>query len=157
MIYRLVATFEVQPNSMKIEDFNVKSITLSKIYKVDAETSEEAFNYVKEQISTFCKRHNDVLLKNHIILVNNIMSYNNGHNKQLVDKLNELWYDEKNRNNFHLILATLYTKYKEECEEKNINIYDINNKFYEDFVWDILTNVCDDVDLETIIKFVSHT
>lgn len=157
MIYKLLATFEVKANSMSIEDFNVDEITLTKKFNVDAESTERAFEYVKEQISCFCKRNNKTILNNHIVLTQDIMSYHNGHNSVLVDKLNELWLDKKNHNNFEIIFYALYTKYQEECDDKGIRIVNRHNKFYEDFVWDFLTNVCDDCDLETIIKFVSHT
>ncbi len=157
MIYKLLATLEVKANSMSIEDFNVDEITLTKVFKVDAETTERAFEYVKEQISCFCKRNNKTILTNHIVLMQDIMSYHNGHNRILVDKLNELWLDKKNHNNFGIIISALYVKYIEECDDKGIHIVEQYDKFYEDFVWDFLTDVCDDCDLETIIKFVSHT
>lgn len=157
MIYKLLATLEVKANSMSIEDFNVDEITLTKKFNVDAETTEEAFEYVKEQISCFCKRNNKTILTNHIVLMQDIMSYHNGHNRILVDKLNELWLDKKNHNNFGIIISALYVKYREECDDKGIHIVEQYDKFYEDFVWDFLTDVCDDCDLETIIKFVSHT
>ena len=157
MIYKLLATIEVKANSMSIEDFNVDKITLTKKFNVDAETTEEAFEYVKKQISCFCKRNNKTILTNHIVLMRDIMSYHNGHNRILVDKLNELWLDKKNHNNFGIIISALYVKYREECDDKDIHIVEQYDKFYEDFVWDFLTDVCDDCDLETIIKFVSHT
>lgn len=156
MIYKLLATIEVKANSMSIEDFKVDEITLTKVFKVDAETTGKAFEYVKKQISCFCKRNNKTILKNHIILMQDIMSYHNGHNKKLVDKLNELWDEEINRFNFSLIVKSLYTMYLEECYDKNICRLPFSDPHYGDFLWEFLTNVCDDLDLERIIQFVTH-
>lgn len=156
MIYRLLATFEVKANSMSIEEFKVNEITLTKVFKVYAETTEKAFEYVKKQISCFCKRNNKTILKNHIILLQNIMSYHNGHNSVLVDKLNELWDEEINRFNISLIVESLYTMYSDECYDKNICRLPFSDPHYGDFLWEFLTNVCDDLDLQTIIQFVTH-
>lgn len=68
-----------------------------------------------------------------------IMDYNNGHSKNLVDKINWIANDPVRKTLFDNVLSFLGSVYSDE--------YDYN----EDDKWGFLTNVCDDTDLETII------
>lgn len=165
MFYNVTATFEVCPKSMKIEVYSkttavdfyqVTKMTLKKQIRIEASSSEQATNIMDKNIKDFCVRKNYTLNNIHIEIKSDIMSYHNGHNEKLVDKLNELWDEEVNRFNISLIVKSLYTMYLEECYDKNICRLPLGDPHYGDFLWEFLTNVCDDLDLETIIQFVTH-
>ncbi len=93
--------------------------------------------------------------------INPIMSYNNGHNKELVDKIHIIGNDPQKIDRLYNILTFLANDYKDEVieyvlddewgeyyKENPLTYSEVSNHSYE-----ILTNVCDDNDLETIISY----
>ena len=156
MFYDVTATFEVCPKSTTILNCQVISMTIKKQNSIVAKSSEEAIKIMDMRINQLCADNDFKLIKIHIEIKSDIMSYHNGHNSVLVDKLNELWGEEINRFNFSLIVKSLYTMYSDECYDKNICRLPFSDPHYGDFLWEFLTNVCDDLDLETIIQFVTH-
>lgn len=156
MFYAVTATFEVCPKLTAIDFYQVAKMTLKKQIKIEASSSEQATNIMDKNIREFCIHKNYTLNKIHIEIKSDIMPYHNGHNSVLVDKLNELWDEEINRFNINLIVKSLYIMYSEECYDKNICRLPFSDPHYGDFLWKFLTHVCDDLDLETIIQFVTH-
>lgn len=156
-MFRIIVNFGVEPNSMSMGNFLTTSIRFKRILKIDAENEDTAISEAHNEVLCFCDQNDFKLAQITTKVIKDIMSYYNGHNNDLVDKLNELWLDKKNHNNFGIIISALYVKYQEECDKKDIHFVEQYDKFYDCFVWNFLSNVCDDCDLETIIKFVSHT
>jgi hypothetical protein len=98
-----------------------------------------------------------------------IMTPYNAHNKDLVNKINELWNSEKH-DNFRIILVAymqrdldeMYDKncFGEASDEKTEKFFDENvnteylNAHWEDLAECYLMRVADDADLECIIDFI---
>lgn len=82
-----------------------------------------------------------------------MMSYRNGHNPQLVDKINLIGNDPTRKPLFHSIVKFLANSYEEECNENICICGEITDEVVEQYSYDILTNVFDDKDLETIISY----
>jgi hypothetical protein len=98
-----------------------------------------------------------------------IMTPYNAHNKDLVNKINELWNSEKH-DNFRIILVAymqrdldeMYDKncFGEASDEKTEKFFDENvnteylNTHWEDLAECYLMRVADDADLECIIDFI---
>lgn len=99
-----------------------------------------------------------------------IMTPYNAHNKDLVNKINELWNSEEKHNRFRIILVAymqrdldeMYDKncFGEASDEKTEKFFDENvnteylNTHWEDLAECYLMRVADDADLECIIDFI---
>lgn len=84
--------------------------------------------------------------------IKQVMSTNNGHNRELVRKINYLFNDESMIDNFALILETLAQRDALEIKEK----LDIEIECCDDAIdnaSELLMQICDDNDLEVIINF----
>lgn len=81
-----------------------------------------------------------------------MMSYRNGHNPSLVDKINWIGNDEVRKPLFLAILKFLAESYGNECRENACFKGEVTDDIIEQYGYDILTNVLDDTDLETIIS-----
>lgn len=85
-----------------------------------------------------------------------IMDVYNGHDKELVDKINKIWKNPKYNRKLGTILVALLTRDKQEFEDR----YDCDAQLTEEFAMtnahQIIEGVCDDWDLETIISFVRY-
>ena len=126
-----------------------------KIFFIDAPTLECATNMLRNEFIKFYKENNfkptNIL---YTIKEETIMDTTNGHNADLVKKINYIWARRKEIiENLKLILTTLYRRDKLEANEKGIT-YNLFNDDFDSFAQVFLTNVCDDVDLEIIIDFV---
>lgn len=85
----------------------------------------------------------------------NIMNTYNGHNKELVDKINAAWKSDKYHDRFADILFALGCRDKEEIQatfgiEINCNETAMENAH------EIMEHICDDWDLETILSFIRY-
>ena len=99
-----------------------------------------------------------------------IMTPYNSHNKDLVNKINELWNSEETHDRFRIILVAYMQRDLEEMLEKNcfgdcgddkvVNFvenevdYNYLNENWEDLAEYYLMRVSDDADLECIIDFI---
>lgn len=90
--------------------------------------------------------------------LNKVMWADNGHDYQLVNKINECYH--KNKASFLKILQFIAQRDRIEIEEElylnninvnEINVYDIRH--IELYATELLTHICDDKDLECIIAF----
>lgn len=81
------------------------------------------------------------------------MSYYNGHDKELVDKINLIGNHPTRKFFLSKILYFLTNAYNSEVE----NLFGVKGpytqKFVDTFSYEILTHICDDNDLLTIISF----
>lgn len=91
-----------------------------------------------------------------------IMDTYNAHNKELVRKINAAWRDVNKRWMFGYIVYAIVQRDYSECEEK-LNIDDMGDflaSIIDDndkgAIRDVLEQVCDDRDLETILSFIGH-
>lgn len=82
-----------------------------------------------------------------------VMSYRNGHNHHLVDKINWIGNDPTRKPMLHSILKFLAIEYGDECRQDACINGEITDDVIEQYGYDILTNVCDDRDLKTIISY----
>lgn len=90
-----------------------------------------------------------------------IMDTYNAHNKELVRKINAAWKSGKYNQEFGYITYSIANRDYNECKEKfdcdmdNFlsSIIDDCNK---DSIHNVLENVCDDQDLETILSFIRY-
>ena len=90
-----------------------------------------------------------------------IMDTYNAHNKELVRKINAAWKSGKYNQEFGYIIYSIANRDYNECKEKfdcdmdNFlsSIIDDCNK---DSIHNVLENVCDDQDLETILSFIRY-
>lgn len=86
---------------------------------------------------------------------NGIIDEYNGHNPELVCKINAAWRSDKYHDRFGDILYALACRDMTEWEEKYNDIIhdseDATNHAHE-----IMEGVCDDVDLECILKFIRY-
>lgn len=79
----------------------------------------------------------------------------NGHNKKLVDDICNAWDNEKFHDSFKYILFSLAQRDKSEIFDK-MGIYITSTEQAMDMAHEIMENVCDDLDLECILKFVRY-
>lgn len=84
-----------------------------------------------------------------------IMDYNNGHNKELVKEIERIFNDKILFWFGLMIVEALCKKYVSEVYDKIGIPYPTTSEVAK-HLWEILTEVCDDEDLEVIIKFVNH-
>lgn len=90
-----------------------------------------------------------------------IMDTYNAHNPELVRKINSAWKSGKYNQEFGYIIYSIANRDYNECKEKfdcdmdNFlsSIIDDCNK---DSIHNVLENVCDDQDLETILSFIRY-
>ena len=85
-----------------------------------------------------------------------IMDTYNGHNKELVRKINEAWKDEKFHNSFSEILIALSQRDAAEFENKFGIIVEADGTWAMEHAHEIMEGVCDDQDLETILSFIRY-
>lgn len=86
----------------------------------------------------------------------------NGHDCTLVNKINAAWRDVSRRSAFGYIVYAIAQRDYSECEAK-LNIDDMGDflaSIIDDqdkgAISDVLENVCDDWDLETILSFIRY-
>lgn len=84
-----------------------------------------------------------------------IMNTYNGHNKELVRKINTAWKNEKYHNLFGDILFALGSRDKQEIQDKFDIVIDCNETAMDN-AHEIMEHVCDDQDLETILSFIRY-
>ena len=90
-----------------------------------------------------------------------IMDTHNGHNANLVEKINAAWKSGRYNQDFGFIVYSIAQRDYLECEEKfgcdmgnflSAIIDDCN----KDSIHNVLENICDDQDLETILSFIRY-
>ena len=82
-----------------------------------------------------------------------MMSYNNGHNPNLVDKINLIATIPNRLKLLYDILIFLANTYSDELEGIFGYQIVINKSNICNYSYTILTDICDDVDLNTIISY----
>lgn len=85
-----------------------------------------------------------------------IMDTYNGHNEELVRKINAAWRDPKYHNKFSEILLALLVRDHEEYIDKYCEIEDYSGDWAMEHAHEIMEGVCDDWDLETILSFIRY-
>lgn len=80
----------------------------------------------------------------------------NGHNAELVRKINAAWKDAKYHNLFSEILLALLVRDHEEYIDKYCDIEDYSGDWAMEHAHEIMEGVCDDWDLETILSFIRY-
>lgn len=80
----------------------------------------------------------------------------NGHNAELVRKINAAWKDAKYHNSFSEILLALLVRDHEEYIDKYCEIEDYSGDWAMEHAHEIMEGVCDDWDLETILSFIRY-
>ena len=152
------------------------------VVKVDAPNTEEAkilaVREVREMVdyNRVLKADKRVQFLNPLLLTKveksfyPIMTPYNSHDKDLVNKINELWNSEEKHDRFRIILVAymqrdldeMYDKncFGEASDEKTEKFFDENvntkylNTHWEDLAECYLMRVADDADLECIIDFI---
>jgi hypothetical protein len=90
-----------------------------------------------------------------------IMNTYNGHNEELVRKINDAWKSGKYNQEFGYIIYSIANRDYNECKEKfdcdmDNFLSSIIDDCNEDSIHNVLENVCDDWDLETILSFIRY-
>ena len=80
----------------------------------------------------------------------------NGHNAELVRKINDAWKSTKYHNKFSEILLALLVRDHEEYIDKYCEIEDYSGDWAMEHAHEIMEGVCDDQDLETILSFIRY-
>lgn len=86
-----------------------------------------------------------------------IMDTYNGHNPELVRKINAAWKDEKYHDMFGVILLAITNRDMDMDNEKDVfgeSIVDIDDAM--NHANEIMEGVCDDQDLQTILSFIRY-
>lgn len=153
--FEIPQSFKDKLNELNLAIIN--NITMAKIetmevFSFEAYTIESGKEKLIKLFAQSCKEKNIYSCVSNIqyeVEESTAMSDRNGHSKELVDKINYIWV--RNSQSFKLILKTMYEKYAVEANDKGIEYSD---EHFDDFVYNFLTNVCDDMDLEVIINFI---
>lgn len=109
-----------------------------------AEAFVNAFNATPEQHDATKNEPSDI-----------IDTYN-GHNPELVRKINAAWRDDKYHNMFSEILIALSSRDHTEFEEKFSCSVETDGTWAMSHAHEIMEGVCDDWDLETILSFIRY-
>lgn len=80
----------------------------------------------------------------------------NGHNAELVRKINDAWRNDKYHDKFSEILLALLVRDHEEYIDKYCEIEDYSGDWAMAHAHEIMEGVCDDLDLETILSFIRY-
>lgn len=78
------------------------------------------------------------------------MNKYNGHNKELVVKINTACNDEHMIKNVIVALRAICELCEDECSER-LGFVPFHEKDIREYLGDILMNICDDTDLEIIL------
>ena len=85
-----------------------------------------------------------------------IMDTYNGHNEELVRKINTAWKDAKYHNSFSEILIALSQRDAAEFEDKFGIIVEADGTWAMEHAHEIMEDVCDDIDLQMILLFIRY-
>lgn len=85
-----------------------------------------------------------------------IMDTYNGHNEELVRKINTAWKDEKYHNSFGEILIALSQRDHAEFKDKFGIIVEADGTWAMEHAHEIMECVCDDIDLQMILLFIRY-
>lgn len=86
----------------------------------------------------------------------NIIDAYNGHNPELVEKINKAWNDPKYTDRFGVILLALLTRDQKEYEDTFNTDAKLTRDYAIDHAHEIMEGVGDDWDLETILSFIRY-
>lgn len=86
----------------------------------------------------------------------NIIDAYNGHNPELVEKINKAWNDPKYVDRFGVILLALLTRDQKEYEDTFNTVAKLTRDYAIDHAHEIMEGVGDDWDLETILSFIRY-
>lgn len=85
-----------------------------------------------------------------------IIDTRNAHNPELVRKINAAWKSDKYHNEFSEILIALSSRDHTEFEEKFSCSVESDGTWAMEHAHEIMEEVCDDWDLETILSFIRY-
>lgn len=85
-----------------------------------------------------------------------IMNTLNGHNAELVSKINDAFYDNRYSEDFAVILLALLTRDMDEYEKKFDEKPTLTKEYAMANAHTILEHICDDRDLSTILVFIRY-
>ena len=89
--------------------------------------------------------------------VGRVMNTTNGHDAELVCAINTAWEDNAYHNAMLIILFAMITLYEDEYKEKVSALiptsYDVIS---DDIASEVLMQICDDHDLQTILSFIGY-
>lgn len=80
----------------------------------------------------------------------------NAHNPTLVEKINDAWKNEENDESFKIILLALLKRDMGEYECYFNTHVVLNENWAYEHAHNIMQEICDDTDLETILSFVRY-
>lgn len=131
---------------------------IRKDFVFNANSKEDAITIAKDSMTKVLEAGNILIKETNIQAIQKketILYADNGHNRDLVDKINFLWNVCKER--FKPIIGCLlerdiveYTE-KFNCDAKSALLQD-----WEEIAFNYLSRVSDDTDLEVIINFISY-
>ena len=90
-----------------------------------------------------------------------IMNTYNGHNEELVRKINTAWKNSVYRHRFAFVVYSIAQRDYSECEEKfNCDMGNFLASIIDDCdfesIHNVLQEICDDIDLQTILLFIRY-
>lgn len=131
------------------------TFTTYKIFFVEAPTKECAKMMIGKKFNQFYKENNfNPFNMVYEIKEESVMDTTNGHDAKLVEYINYIWCRQSE--SFKPILLALFTRDKEEANDKGIELSMFENDF-SSFAYEFLQHVCDDVDLGVIIDFIRYS
>ena len=149
-----IVTFVIEGTDM---EFDVSAIQRDDkgnltIFGADTECEDELITLTEKEIR---KEYLAEILKWMRPKYSDIMDTYNGHNEELVRKINAAWKSKKYHDSFGDILYALACRDMAEWEEKyNDIIHDSEDAMKH--AHEIMEGVCDDWDLETILSFIRY-
>ena len=125
------------------------------IFGADTECEDELITLTEKEIR---KEYLAEILKWMRPKYSDIIDTHNGHNTELVRKINAAWRDDKYHNRFGDILFALARRDEEEIGMKygDINMEIQSSESAMNYAHEIMEGVCDDQDLETILSFIRY-
>lgn len=144
--------FTIDNTDMEV---NLTSATLDENGKmtlcVQADNDEEI--HIEEK--DIKKEYLEAILS-HIESTCDIIDTCNGHDPELVRKINDAWRDDRYHDNFEGILhALLERDYEEYCDK--FEVPEVTTSDYAmNHAHEIMEGVCDDLDLQTILSFIRY-
>ena len=150
-----VVMFDIKSTDMKVDILSVQRddtrLSMSVMCVDDGEvlTLEEK-DVFKEYLYDLAK-----WMKMWVSKYSDIMDTHNAHNPELVRKINTAWKSDEYHDRFGDILFALGCRDEQEIQDKFDIIIDCNETAMDN-AHEIMEGVCDDQDLECILKFIRY-
>lgn len=149
-----VVTFTIDNSDLEFDLVSIKrddegNLT---IFGCDKDNTEDTITLSENNIK---KEYLEAILK-WMNTRGDIMDTYNGHNKELVQKINDAWKSEKYRTRFMHILIAIAFRDSEEYIEKFDESPEDDGEWAMNHAHEIMEGVCDDQDLECILNFIRY-